>query len=444
MSREYSEPFAFFASFADKQDVWERPGAGDHGTSNEMEVNLMNIEAIRSEFPILARQIHDKPLIYFDNANTAHKPAVVIEAVDQFYRCHNANVARAVHTLSEEATTLYEQSRERIAAFIGAPSVQEVVLTSGTTMAINLVANSYMAPRLKAGDEIVVSQMEHHANIVPWQLLCERSGARLRVAPIHDDGSLDLEALYGLFNERTRMVALVHVSNVLGSVNPIADIAQQTRSRGIPLLVDGSQAVPHMPVNVAELDCDFYVFTGHKLFAPTGTGALWGRAELLESMPPWIGGGEMIESVSFEGTVYAPAPRRFEAGTPNIAGFVGLGAAIEYLKSKDLAALAAHESALGERLRAGLRSVPGLRFIGEASERVAVASFVIDGAHATDLAVLLDLEGVAVRSGQHCAHPLMQRFGVSATLRASLAFYNTADEVDRFLAALDKARAMLG
>ena len=404
----------------------------------------MTIEALRDDFPILRREIHGKPLIYFDNANTAQKPSVVIEAVASFYRQHNANVARAVHTLSEEATTLYEQSRERIAGFIGASSAQDVVLTSGTTIAINLLAHSWLAPRLKAGDEVVVSQMEHHANIVPWQLLCERSGAVLRVAPIHDDGSLDLEALYGLLNERTQLVALVHVSNVLGTVNPIAAIAEHTRTRGIALLVDGSQALPHMQVNVSELGCDFYVFTGHKLFGPTGTGALWARRELLEAMPPWIGGGEMIESVSFDGTVYAPPPRRFEAGTPNIAGFVGLAAAIEYLQAQDPAALAAHEQALGERLRDGLAAVPGLRFIGSAPDRVAVASFVIDGAHATDLAVLLDLEGVAVRSGQHCAHPLMQRFGVNATLRASLAFYNTADEVDRFLVALDKACGMLG
>lgn len=319
----------------------------------------MTIAALRDDFPILRREIHGKPLIYFDNANTAQKPSVVIEAVASFYRQHNANVARAVHTLSEEATTLYEQSRERIAGFIGASSAQDVVLTSGTTMAINLVAHSWLAPRLKAGDEVVVSQMEHHANIVPWQLLCERSGAVLRVAPIHDDGSLDLEALYGLLNERTQLVALVHVSNVLGTVNPIAAIAEHTRTRGIALLVDGSQALPHMQVNVSELGCDFYVFTGHKLFGPTGTGALWARRQLLEAMPPWIGGGEMIESVSFDGTVYAPPPRRFEAGTPNIAGFVGLAAAIAYLQAQDLAALAAHEQALGERLREGLRLYRG-------------------------------------------------------------------------------------
>ena len=403
----------------------------------------MTIEALRDDFPILRREIHGKPLIYFDNANTAQKPSVVIEAVASFYRQHNANVARAVHTLSEEATTLYEQSRERIAGFIGASSAQDVVLTSGTTMAINLVAHSWLAPRLKAGDEVVVSQMEHHANIVPWQLLCERSGAVLRVAPIHDDGSLDLPGLLALLGPRTRLVGLTHVSNVLGTINPVAQIAAETRARGIPLLVDGSQAVPHFPVDVQALGCDFYVFTGHKLFAPTGTGALWGRFELLDAMSPVIGGGEMIESVSFDGTVYAPPPRRFEAGTPNIAGFVGLAAAIDWLRQQDLPALRAHEDALGERLRAGLRATPGVRFIGDAPARVPVVSFVVEGAHATDLAVLLDLEGIAVRSGQHCAHPLMQRYGVGATTRASLAFYNTEAEVDRFLAALAKVRAML-
>ena len=403
----------------------------------------MDIQHIRRQFPILERQIHGKPLIYFDSANTAQKPAAVIDAVDDFYRRHNANVARAVHTLSEEATTLYETARERIAGFIGASAAREVVLTSGTTMAINLVALGYLQPRIKAGDEIVVSQMEHHANIVPWQLLCARTGAELRVAPILDDGSLDFEGLLALLNQRTRLVGLTHVSNVLGTINPIARIAAETRARGIPLLVDGSQAVPHFPVDVTALGCDFYVFTGHKLFGPTGTGALWGRFELLESMQPVIGGGEMIESVSFDGTIYAPPPRRFEAGTPNIAGFVGLAAAMEWLQAQDQTALRAHEDALGVRLRAGLAGVPGLRFIGNATERVSVVSFTIDGAHATDLAVLLDIEGIAVRSGQHCAHPLLQRFGVGATARASLAFYNTADEVDSFLLALDKVRGML-
>ncbi|MBK8067314.1 MAG: SufS family cysteine desulfurase [Rhodanobacteraceae bacterium] len=403
----------------------------------------MDIASLRAQFPILAREVHGKPLVYFDSANTAQKPLAVIAAVDDFYRRHNANVARAVHTLSEEATTLYETAREKIAAFIGAPAAREVVLTSGTTMAINLVALGYLRPRLKAGDEIVVSQMEHHANIVPWQLLCAQTGAVLKVAPIDDDGTLDLPGLLALLGPRTKLVGLAHVSNVLGTVNPVAEVAAQTRARGIPLLVDGSQAVPHFPVDVRALGCDFYVFTGHKLYGPTGTGALWGRFDLLDAMSPVIGGGEMIESVSFDGTVYAPPPRRFEAGTPNIAGFVGLAAAIDWLQSQDWPALRAHEDALGERLRAGLRATPGVRFTGDARERVPVVSFVVEGAHATDLAVLLDLDGIAVRSGQHCAHPLMQRFGVGATTRASLAFYNTADEVDRFLAALVKVRGML-
>lgn len=403
----------------------------------------MDIASLRAQFPILAREVHGKPLVYFDSANTAQKPLAVIAAVDDFYRRHNANVARAVHTLSEEATTLYETAREKIAAFIGAPAAREVVLTSGTTMAINLVALGYLRPRLKAGDEIVVSQMEHHANIVPWQLLCAQTGAVLKVAPIDDDGTLDLPGLLALLGPRTKLVGLAHVSNVLGTVNPVAEVAAQARARGIPLLVDGSQAVPHFPVDVRALGCDFYVFTGHKLYGPTGTGALWGRFDLLDAMSPVIGGGEMIESVSFDGTVYAPPPRRFEAGTPNIAGFVGLAAAIDWLQSQDWPALRAHEDALGERLRAGLRATPGVRFTGDARERVPVVSFVVEGAHATDLAVLLDLDGIAVRSGQHCAHPLMQRFGVGATTRASLAFYNTADEVDRFLAALVKVRGML-
>lgn len=403
----------------------------------------MSIAKWRQDFPILARQINGKPLIYFDNANTSQKPTAVIDAVDTFYRQHNANVARAVHTLSEEATALYEQARERIAGFIGAREVREVVLTSGTTAAINLVANAYLRKRLQPGDEILISWMEHHANIVPWQMLCADTGARLQVAPVLDDGSLDVPGLLALLGPRTRMVALTQVSNVLGTINPIANIAAATRAAGVPLLVDGSQAVPHFGVDVAALGCDFYVFTGHKLFAPTGTGALWGRYEYLDAMSPWLGGGEMIEHVSFAQTTYAPPPRRFEAGTPNIAGFVGLGAAIDYLQRIDLAAAHRHEAELGERLLTGLRGIPGLRLIGDAPERVPVYSFVIDGAHATDLAMLLDLEGVAVRSGQHCAHPLLQRFGVSATLRASLAFYNSAEEVDQFLIALEKVRRML-
>ncbi len=406
-------------------------------------LDLPALARIRADFPILGRQVNGKPLIYFDNANTSQKPQTVIDAVSNFYAAHNANVARAVHTLSEEATALFESARVSIAGFIGAPEAREIVLTSGTTAAINLVAQGYLRARLQPGDEILVSWMEHHANIVPWQLLCAQTGAVLKVAPILDDGSLDLGALLALITERTRLVGIAHVSNVLGTINPVAAIAAATRARRIPLLVDGSQAVPHFPVDVAALGCDFYCFTGHKLFGPTGTGALWGRYELLDAMSPVSGGGEMIEQVSFDGTVYAAPPRRFEAGTPNIAGFVGLAAAIAWFSAHDLPALAAHEHALGARLLLGLKAIPGLRVIGDASVRVPVYSFVVDGAHATDLAMLLDLEGIAVRSGQHCAHPLMQRFGVSATLRASLAFYNTAEEVDTFLAALAKVRMML-
>ncbi len=402
----------------------------------------MSVDRWRADFPILAREVHGKPLVYFDNANTAQKPRAVIEAVSEFYTRHNANVARAVHTLGEEATTLYEAARAKLAAFLGITDPHELVLSSGTTAAINLVAHGYLRPRLQAGDEILVTAMEHHANIVPWQIVAAATGAVLKVAPVHDDGTLDLPALLALIGPRTKMVAVVHVSNVLGTINPVAEIAKATRATGVPLLVDGSQAVPHFPVDVPALGCDFYAFTGHKLFGPTGTGALWGKGELLEAMQPVIGGGEMIESVSFEGTVFAPPPRRFEAGTPNIAGFVGLGAAVDYLGTLDLVAARAHEHALGEALRAGLAAMPGVRLIGEAPERVAVASFVVEGVHATDLAVLLDLEGVAVRSGQHCAHPLMQRYGVGATARASLAFYNTAEEVERFFLALDKVRRM--
>lgn len=402
-----------------------------------------DLDALREQFPILQRRIHGKPLVYFDNANTAQKPLAVIEATARFYRQHNANVARAVHTLSEEATALYEQARATIARFVNAQAPREIVLTSGTTAAINLVARSYLQPRLQPGDEILITWMEHHANIVPWQLLCEETGAMLKVAPVLDDGSLDLPALLAMLSERTRLVALTHVSNVLGTINPIAQIAEHTRQRGIVLLVDGSQAAPHFPVDVQALGCDFYCFTGHKLFGPTGTGALWGRYALLDSMRPWIGGGEMIDQVRFGGTVYAPAPRRFEAGTPNIAGFVGLAAAIDFLQAQDLPALRAHEEQLGAYLQAGLEDVPGLRMIGTAKSRVPVYSFVIAGVHATDIAMLLDHEGIALRSGQHCAHPLMERFGVAATLRASLAFYNSRDEIDRFLAALDKVRQML-
>lgn len=402
-----------------------------------------DFKRIRADFPLLARSVHGKPLIYFDSANTSQKPAVVIEAVDHFYRQTNANVARAVHALGDEATTAYEASRDKLARFINAPSRDEVIFTSGTTQAINLVAYSYALPRLKPGDTILVTQMEHHANIVPWQLVCERSGATLKVAPITETGELIVERFIELLTSEVKLAAVTHVSNVLGTINPIAALARECRKRGIPLLVDGSQAAPHLRIDVRALGCDFYALTGHKLFGPTGTGLLWAKREHLDAMPPFFGGGEMIREVRFEGTTFADPPHKFEAGTPNIAGFVGLGAALDYIDSIGLENLAAREHELREHLTDAMRSVPGLRIIGEARDKVPVNAFLIDGVHAHDLATLLDHEGVAVRSGHHCAHPLMQFYGVAATLRASLAFYNTHEEIDAFIAAIARVRKLL-
>jgi cysteine desulfurase/selenocysteine lyase len=398
---------------------------------------------VREDFPLLARTVHGKPLVYFDSANTAQKPRVVIDAVDRYYREFNANVARAVHQLGEEATAAYEGARDKLARFLGAPSRDEIVLTSGTTQAINHVAYSWALPRLRPGDEILVTTMEHHANIVPWQLVCERTGARLRVAPISERGELVVERFVEALTPAVKLAAVAHVSNVLGTINPVAELARATRRRGIPLLVDGSQAAPHLAVDLRTLGCDFYAMTGHKLFGPTGTGALWARREILHDMPPFFGGGEMIREVRFEGTTFADPPHRFEAGTPNISGFVGLGAAIDYLGGLDHAALVAHERALLDHLTDALRAVPGVRLFGEAAHKVPVVSFLVDGAHAHDLATLLDHEGIALRSGHHCAHPLMQFFGVPATLRASLAFYNTHEEIERFVAALARVRTLL-
>lgn len=399
--------------------------------------------ARRAEFPLLTREVNGKPLVYFDNANTAQKPARVIETVDAFYRRHNANVSRAVHTLGEEATAAYEGTRDKLAKFINAPSRDEVVFTSGTTNAINLVAYSYALPRLQPGDEIVVTQMEHHANIVPWQLVCERTGATLKVAPITPEGELIVERFVELLTPKVKLAAVVHVSNVIGTINPVAELARACRSRGVPLLVDGSQAAPHLAVDVQALGCDFYAITGHKMFGPTGTGALWAKREHLEAMPPFFGGGEMIRAVSFERTVFADPPHKFEAGTPNIAGFVGLGAAIDYINDVGIDNIRKYETELLDYATQALRSVAGLKLFGQAREKAAVLSFLIDGVHAHDLATLLDQEGVAVRSGHHCAHPLMQFYGVPATARASLTFYNTREEVDRFVAALEKVRRLL-
>ena len=397
---------------------------------------------VREDFPLLARQVNGKPLIYLDSANTGQKPASVIQTVDDFYRQHNANVSRAVHTLGTEATDAYEGARKRLARFLNVRP-DELVLCSGTTFAINLVAYSWALPRLKAGDTILVSRMEHHANIVPWQLVAQRTGATIKVAEIHTDGTLDLDALYAAMTGGVKLLAITHTSNVLGTVNPVREICREARRRGIVTVVDGSQAVPHRAVDVAAIGCDFYAFTGHKMCGPTGTGALWARKEHLQAMPPFIGGGEMIKEVSFDGTVFNDPPHRFEAGTPNIAGFIGLGAAVDYLDALGMANVEAREAELLAHATEELDRIDGLRIVGRAPHKAAVISFLIEGAHAHDLATLLDLEGVAVRSGQHCAHPLLQFYGVAATLRASFAFYNTHEEVDAFIAALKKARALL-
>jgi cysteine desulfurase/selenocysteine lyase len=399
--------------------------------------------AIRADFPLLTREVHGKPLVYLDSANTGQKPAAVIDTVDDFFRRHNANVSRAVHALGTEATEAYEGARGKLAGFLKAHR-DELVLCSGTTFAINLVAYSWALPRLKPGDAILLSRMEHHANIVPWQLVAERTGATIKVAEIREDGSLDLDALHAAMTAEVKILGLTHVSNVLGTVNPVREICREARRRGIVTVIDGSQAAPHRALDVPSIGCDFYAITGHKMCGPTGTGALWARREHLAAMPPFLGGGEMIREVRFEGTVFNDGPQRFEAGTPNIAGHIGLGAAVDYLTAIGMDAVEAREAELLAHATEALRKIDGLRIIGTAPDKAAVISFLVQGAHAHDLATLLDLEGVAVRSGHHCAHPLLQFYGVPATCRASFAFYNTHEEIERFAAALTKVRRLLG
>lgn len=397
---------------------------------------------VRADFPLLTREVHGKPLVYLDAANTGQKPAAVIVAVDDFYRRHNANVSRAVHTLGTEATEAYEGARAKLARFVNVRG-DELVLCSGTTFAINLVAYSWALPRLEPGDAIVLTRMEHHANIVPWQLVAQRTGASIKVAELTDSGELDLDRLYALLTPEVKLLGVTHVSNVLGTVNPVREICREARRRGIVTVVDGSQAAPHRALDIAAIGCDFYTFTGHKMCGPTGTGALWARRELLDAMPPFLGGGEMIKEVRFDGTVFNEGPHKFEAGTPNIAGFVGLGAAVDYLAGIGMDAIEAREKALLAHATEALSAIDGVRILGRPREKAAVISFLVDGAHAHDMATLLDLEGIAVRSGHHCAHPLMQHYGVPATCRASFAFYNTHEEIDAFVAALVKVRRLL-
>ena len=405
-------------------------------------VTAVDWAKVRGDFPLLARRVHGKPLVYLDSANTGQKPAAVIEAVDDFYRNHNANVSRAVHALGAEATEAYEGARGKLARFLNVRG-EDLVLCSGTTFAINLVAYSWALPRLQPGDAIVLTRMEHHANIVPWQLVAQRTGAVIKVAELNERGELDLPALYALLTPEVKLLGVTHVSNVLGTVNPVREICREARRRGIVSVIDGSQAAPHRALDLPSIGCDFYAITGHKMAGPTGTGALWARREHLAAMPPFLGGGEMIRQVRFEGSSYNDAPHKFEAGTPNIAGFVGLGAAVDYLSAVGMANVDAREQALLAHATEELSKLDGLRILGGAREKAAVISFLVDGAHAHDLATLLDLEGVAVRSGHHCAHPLMQHFGVAATCRASFAFYNTHDEVDAFVTALTKVRKLL-
>lgn len=414
------------------------PGsAGSGGSSTEFDV-----ARVRLDFPILGTLVRGKPLVYLDNAATSQKPQPVIDAESAYYETTNANVHRGVHHLSERATVAYEGARARVQRFIGAADPSEIVLLRGTTEAVNLVAQSFARPRLRAGDEVVITAMEHHSNIVPWQMVCEQTGALLRVVPMNELGELRMEEFERMVNPRTRVVAVGHVSNALGTVNPIADIAAIAHRHDAVLFVDGAQSVPSFPVNVCTLGCDFYAFSGHKAYGPMGIGALYGRSPLLESMPPWQGGGDMIKSVTFTKTVYNDAPYRFEAGTPNVAGAVGLGAALDYLTALDLSRTLAHKERLLAAATEALESIPGIRVIGKAREKTAVVSFVMDGVHPHDIGTVLDHEGVAVRTGHHCAQPLMEFFGLPATVRASFAFYNTLAEVESLAQAVEKAARM--
>lgn len=403
-----------------------------------------DVQRVRNDFPLLKQRIHGKPLIYFDNGATSQKPQVVIDALTRYYAAENSNIHRGVHFLSERATAAYEAAREKIRRFLNARSEKEIIFVRGTTEAINLVTQSYGRAFLKAGDEIIVSAMEHHSNIVPWQMLCQQIGAHLRVIPINHAGELVFDEYRRLLNEKTKFVSIAHVSNALGTVVPVKEVVQLAHERGVPVLIDGAQAVPHMKVDVQEIGCDFYAFSGHKLFGPTGVGVLYGRADLLDAMPPYQGGGDMISLVTFEKTHYNDLPYKFEAGTPNIAGGIGLGAAIDYLNALDWERVTEHENELLAYATEALSAFEGLRIIGTARHKAGIVSFVFDPIHAHDVGTILDQEGVAVRAGHHCAMPVMQHFGVPGTARASFAMYNSRNDVDRLIDALQVAQRMLG
>jgi cysteine desulfurase/selenocysteine lyase len=413
-----------------------------HAAGRTPTTATLDVERLRDDFPILRERIRGKPLVYLDNGASAQRPTPVLDAERHYAEHLHANVHRGVHTLSQRATDAFEGARERVRRFLNARSTKEIVFTRGTTESINLVAQAWGGANLAAGDEVVISWLEHHANIVPWQMACARAGARLRVAPIDRRGELDLDAYRGMLNERTKIVAMSHVSNALGTVMPVREIVGAARARGIPVLLDGAQAVPHVRIDVQALDCDFYAFSGHKLYGPTGIGVLYGREALLERMPPWQGGGDMILTVSFERTTYNALPYKFEAGTPNMGGAVGLAAAMDYVDGVGLERIAAWEHELLKHATAKLLEVPGLTIVGTARDKASLVSFVIDGVHPHDLGTILDQQGIAIRTGHHCAMPVMDFFDVPATARASFAFYNTKAEIDALAAALHDARAM--
>ncbi|HEX5411302.1 MAG TPA: cysteine desulfurase [Terriglobia bacterium] len=403
-----------------------------------------DVERVRKDFPVLDQQVHGRPLVYLDNAATSQKPLAVIEAEEHFYRHDCSNIHRGVHELSERATRSYEDARVTAQRFLNARHSKEIVFVRGTTEAINLVASSFGRKNVSAGDEILITAMEHHSNIVPWQMLCEEKGATLRVAPINDRGELLFDEFVKLLGRKTRLLSVVHVSNVLGTINPVREMIEAAHRRNIPVLLDGAQAAPHLAVDVQELDCDFYTFSGHKLYGPTGVGVLYGKADLLEAMPPYQGGGDMISSVTFEKTTYNSLPYKFEAGTPNIAAGIALGAAIDYLKRIGLENVAAYENELLAYATEAVSRIPGLKMIGTAERKAGVISFVMEGIHPHDVGTILDQEGIAVRTGHHCAQPLMERFEIPATTRASFAFYNTNGEIDALVAGIHKVKELLG
>jgi cysteine desulfurase/selenocysteine lyase len=402
----------------------------------------LDVETVRRDFPILDIRVGDKPLVYLDNAASTQKPQAVIDVIQRYYMLQNANIHRGVHYLSQRATDAYEQARARIAQFIGAGTPDEVVFVRGATEAINLVAHSWGGRFLKAGDEILITALEHHANIVPWQLIAERTGAVIRVAPISDDGEIDLPALQAMLSKRTKLVAVAHVSNALGTVNPVREIIAAAHAHGALVLIDGAQSAPHLPVDVQELGCDFFVFSGHKVYGPTGIGILWGRAAVLESMPPYQSGGDMIQKVTFEKTTFKEPPGRFEAGTPHISGAIALGAAVDYLARLGRERIAAHEDEVTRYAVEKLSAVPGIRLVGRPAHRASVVSFLLDNAHPHDIGTILDSDGIAIRAGHHCAQPLMRRLGIPATARASFGLYNTKAEVDALVAAVARVRVL--